>query len=100
MLAYYLRLALYSLRKNIALTLLMIVAVAFGIGACMTSLTVFRAMSSDPIPQKSAQLFAAQIDIRGPADPYRGTPDNLDDQLSYLDAAALMRQRAAAHQTA
>jgi putative ABC transport system permease protein len=99
MLAYYLRLALYSLRKNVALTILMIVAVAFGVGACMTTLTVFRAMSGDPIPKKSGQLYAVQLDSRGPADPYKQNGDNLDDQLSYTDAAALMQERGRWRQT-
>ena len=56
MFAYYVELALRSLRRNGMLTALMIVAIALGIGACMTTVTVFRAMSGDPIPQKSRQL--------------------------------------------
>ena len=63
---YYLGLALRSLKRNIVLTVLMIAAVGVGIGASMTTLTVFRAMDNDPIPQKSRQLFAVQIDNWGP----------------------------------
>src|SRR5271169_4803629 len=62
---YYLGLALRSLRRNVVLTVLMIAAIGVGIGASMTTLTVFRAMAHDPIPQKSAQLFAPQIDNWG-----------------------------------
>ena len=56
---YYFGLALRSLKRNVVLTALMIAAIGVGIGASMTTLTVFRAMGSDPIPQKSRQLFAA-----------------------------------------
>jgi putative ABC transport system permease protein len=48
MFTYYFRLGLRSLRRNMVLTGLMIAAIAVGIGACMTALTVFRAMSGDP----------------------------------------------------
>ena len=59
MFTYYLTLALRSLRRNVVLTVLMIAAIGVGIGASMTTLTVFRAMAGDPIPRKSRQLFAA-----------------------------------------
>ena len=65
MFRYYLRLGIRSLRRNTVLTGLMIAAIAVGIGACMTALTVFRAMSGDPIPQKSSQLYTPQIDNWG-----------------------------------
>jgi putative ABC transport system permease protein len=99
MTAYYLRLALRSLRRNVALTVLMVVAIGFGIAACMTTATVFRAMAQDPIPDKSRQLFSVQLDIRGPADEDNGNPDHLDDQVSYLDAVALMQKGGSWRQT-
>jgi putative ABC transport system permease protein len=43
MLSYYLQLAVRSLRRNIGLTILMVVVVGFGIGASMTVLTFQRA---------------------------------------------------------
>jgi len=67
MFAYYFGLALRSLRRNVVLTVLMIAAIGVGIGASMTTLTMFRAMSGDPIPEKSTKLFAPQIDNWGPA---------------------------------
>jgi putative ABC transport system permease protein len=100
MFAYYLRLGLLSLRRNAVLTALMIAAIAVGIGASMTTLTVFRAMSGDPIPQKSAQLYVPQIDNWGPNHPPDQTPDQLQPQLSYTDAMGLMKARAAKRQTA
>jgi putative ABC transport system permease protein len=102
MFTYYFNLAVRSLRRNVVLTALMIAAIGVGIGASMTTLTVFRAMSGDPIPQKSRQLFAVQI---GNWDPQTkrglfGSPDNLQPQLTYIDATALMKAHAASRQTA
>ena len=99
MFAYYCRLGLRSLRRNMVLTGLMIAAIAVGIGACMTALTVFRAMSGDPIPQKSTQLFAPQIDNWGPDNHSGGSPDRLEPQLSYTDVLGLMKAHAAKRQT-
>jgi putative ABC transport system permease protein len=100
MFRYYLGLALRSLRRNIVLTVLMVVTIGVGIGASMTTLTVFRAMDADPIPQKSAQLFAPQIDSWGPTDNPSEMEDKLEDQLSYIDAMALMHAQRAHRQVA
>jgi putative ABC transport system permease protein len=99
MFRYYVWLAVRSLRRNPVLTLLMVTAIGLGIGASMTMLTLFRAMSGDPIPQKSSQVFAPQIDNWGPDDREKdGEPGQ--DQLSYTDAIALMRAHRAPHQAA
>src|SRR5271170_7281534 len=101
MFSYYFRLALRSLRRNVVLTLLMIAAIGVGIGASMTTLTVFRAMSGDLIPQKSRQLFAVQIDNWGPKKGIAvGDDHDLQEQLSYLDSMALMNAHAARRQSA
>jgi putative ABC transport system permease protein len=99
MFSYYLRLGLRSLKRNVVLTLLMIAAIGVGIGAAMTTLTVFRAMSGNPIPQKSSQLFAPQIDNWGPDRPQDRSSDHLEFQMSYTDVMALMKARAAKRQT-
>lgn len=100
MFSYYLQLGLSSLRRNSVLTILLVTAIGVGIGASMTSLTVFRGMSGDPIPQKSGQLFVPQIDSRGPEDSGGRTDDHLADRLTYIDAMALMKAHAAKRQTA
>lgn len=46
---YYLRLAVRSLRRNPALTALMVLAIGLGIGASMTMITVLQVMSGDPL---------------------------------------------------
>ena len=60
MFGYYLNLALRSFKRNKALTALMVLAIALGIGASMTTLTVFHVLSGDPIPQKSDRLFSCR----------------------------------------
>jgi len=103
MFAYYFGLAIRSLKRNVVLTVLIIAAIGVGIGASMTTLTVFRAMGSDPIPGKSDQLFTVQIDNWGP-NPESSGPGSkshrLQDQLSYTDAMALMKAHAAKRQSA
>jgi putative ABC transport system permease protein len=102
MLGYYFSLALAGVKRNAGLTALMIAAIAVGIGASMTVLVVYRGMAGDPIPGKAHQLYTLQIDAWGPD---RHTAiysdrDRLPDQLTYTDAMALMRARAAKHQVA
>jgi putative ABC transport system permease protein len=98
MFAYYLDLGLRSLKRSPGLTLLMVLAIGFGVAASMTSWSVFRAVSGDPIPWKSSQLFVPQIDSWGPdgRDP-DGEPPNAMD---YTDAVALMRDHRAKLQSA
>ena len=64
MFAYYLDLALRSFRRNKALTALMVLAIALGIGASMTTLTVLHVLSGDPLPGRSAHLYYPQLDPR------------------------------------
>lgn len=88
MFGYYLDLALRSLKRNKALTALMVLAIALGIGTSMTTLTVMRVLSGDPIPGKSAGLFRVRMDVfpNGQFQPGEKTPDN----LSRRDAEALL----------
>lgn len=62
MLAYYLDLARRSLKRNVALTVLMIIAIAFGVGASMTTLTVLRILAADPMPGSSEDIYYVQLD--------------------------------------
>jgi putative ABC transport system permease protein len=92
MFSYYFWLGLRSLRRNPALTALMVLTLAIGVAASVSTLTILHVMSSNPIPQKSDRLFVPLIDngpLEGynPADPRRG--DN--DQMSYIDAANFLK---------
>ena len=99
MFSYYLKLGWLSIRRNPFLSMLMIAAIAVGIGASMTTITVNYMMSGDPIPQKSDQLFYVQLDNWDPND---HVDDNYDliDQVTYIDAMALMNAGKAYRQIA
>jgi putative ABC transport system permease protein len=97
MFGYYLELAARSLRRSPGLTALMMVSISFGVAASMTTYSVFRGLSGDPIPWKSSTLFMPQIDIWGPGN---GFIDEPPDALDYADAMILMRQHRAARQSA
>ena len=90
MFGYYLSLGLRSLRRNPVLTALMVFGIALGIAASMTSLTVFYLMGGDPIPWKSDKLHVVQLDNWDINQPYDEKKGRLPDQLTYLDATALM----------
>lgn len=98
MFKYYLQLGLRSLRCNPVLTALMIMAIGFGVASSMTTYTVLRAMSGDPIPWKSNKLFFPQIDAWGPDSRRNGTEPRA--AMTYIDAVSLMRDHRAHLQSA
>jgi putative ABC transport system permease protein len=89
MFLYYLDLAGRSFRRNVSLTILMVVAIAFGVGASMTTLTVLHVLSVDPIPSKSQQLYYVQLDPRRAAGARPG--EEPIEQSTRADAEALVR---------
>jgi len=91
MIGYYFTLALRSFRRNRALTALMVLAIALGIGASMTTLTVFYVLSGDPIPQKSGKLFYPRIDPRTMNGYTPG--DDPSVQMTRFDAEAMLRAK-------
>jgi len=96
MYGYYFKLALRSFRRNRVLTALMVLAIALGIGACMTTLTTFHVLSGDPIPGKSHRLYYVQLD---PANMRGYNPGKEPaDQSTRFDAEALLRERRADRQ--
>jgi len=99
MFGYYLELALRSLRRSPGLTLLMVIAIGFGVAASMTTYSVLRAVSGDPIPWKSSRLFVPLIDAWGPRAKRNGETEP-PDALTYIDAMALMRDHRAKLQSA
>ncbi|WP_426700704.1 ABC transporter permease [Rhodanobacter sp. Col0626] len=96
MFAYYLDLALHSLRRNKALTALMVVAIALGIGASMTTLTVLHVLSGDPLPGKSSKLFYPQMDPQD-MDGYK-PQDEPPAQVTWIDGMALLHAKRAHYQ--
>lgn len=96
---YYLKLGWLSLRRNPLLSLLMVAAIAVGIGASMTTITVNYTMSSNPIPARSDVLFHVQLDNW---DPNSQGDDGFEppNQVTYTDAMALMKAGKAYRQIA
>jgi len=97
MFSYYLKLALLSCKRTWGMSLLMVLAIALGIGAAMTTITVNYLMSANPIPQKSDQLFYVQLDNWEPNDPFFDNGDP-PDQLTYRDATYLWQAKKAPRQ--
>ncbi len=91
MFLYYFRLGVHSLRRNPALTALMVLTLAIGVAATMSTLTILHVMSGDPIPHKSNRLFVPVID-NGPLEGYNPAEDNRGhDMMSYRDAANFLK---------
>ncbi len=63
MFGYYLKVALHNAVRNKVITGLMILAIAVGIGASMTTLTVMHLLSGDPLPGKSGDIYYPQVDV-------------------------------------
>ena len=100
MFSYYLDLALRSLRRNRVLTALMVLAIAVGIGASMTTLTVMHLLSGDPLPGRSQHLFYPQVDPS--SSPEQKQPFDMMDYRSAVDlwnAHRADRQALVAHAT-
>lgn len=90
MLSYYLRLAVKSLRRTPGLTALMVCAIALGIATCIVTLTVYHAMSGNPIWWKSHVLYAVTMDS-GPAGRRTSSLPIGPSQLTYRDATYLFQ---------
>lgn len=96
MFGYYLDLALRSLRRNKILTALMVLAIALGIGASMTTLTVLHVLSGDPLPGTSSTLFYPQVDPRD-MDGYE-EGKRPPEQVSWPDGQNLLHDKRADRQ--
>ncbi len=99
MIAYYFRLALISIKRNPILSALMVTAIALGIGACMTTITVNYLMSNNPIKAKSDVLFHVQLDNWSPYEAARD-PNDPPMQMTWIDVNNLQRAEKAYRQAA
>jgi putative ABC transport system permease protein len=78
------------MRRTPILTALMVAALGLGIGAFMTTFTVYYLMSGDPIPHKSDVLFAVQLDNWDPNDPPTESAKDVQPQLTWRDGQNLL----------
>ena len=98
MFRYYLLLGLRSLRRNPALTALMVLTLAVGVAASISTLTILHVMSGDPIPGKSDRLLTPLLDV-GPMRSYvpgKRLPfhnqSNNRDSVNYLESGQGVRR--------
>jgi putative ABC transport system permease protein len=100
MVAYQIRLAWISLRRNPWLSLLSVAGIGLGIAVSMTFVTAYYRLSGDPIPQKSDRLFYVQVDNWRPDRPWDDDePTEPADQISYPDMTNLMRSEIPTYQS-
>jgi len=78
------------MKRTPALTGLMILALGLGIGAFMTTFTVYYLMSGDPIPHKSGRLYAVQLDNWDPNSPPTESARDVQPQITWQDGENLM----------
>ncbi|AQQ68577.1 ABC transporter ATP-binding protein [Microbulbifer agarilyticus] len=102
MIGYYISLAMRSLRGTPILSALMIAAIAVGVGASMTVLTVNYMTSKNPLEHKDNVLYSVQLDSWDPNEAYNrgGRGNQMPWQLTYQDAVALLRSDIPARQVA
>ncbi|MGL6159249.1 ABC transporter permease [Microbulbifer sp.] len=99
MFGYYISLAVRSLRGTPILSALMVAAIAVGVGASMTTLTLNYMMSRNALAHKDDVLYALQLDNW---DPHKASdhPSEMPPQITYKDAISLLRSDIPTHQVA
>ena len=90
MFGYYVSLALRSLRRTPVLSALMVAAIAVGVGAAMTTLTLNYMMSRNALAEKDSVLYAVQLDGWDPHEA-ADNPREMPWQLTYQDSVNLLR---------
>jgi len=90
MFGYYVSLALRSLRRTPVLSALKVAAIAVGVSAAMTTLTLNYMMSRNALESKNEVLYAVQLDGWG-AHQAAENPSQMPWQVTYQDAVRLLR---------
>lgn len=89
MFSYYFWLGLRNLRRNPILTALIILTLAIGVAASVSTLTILHVMSGNPIPHKSDRLLVPVLD-NAPLEDYVPGVVGENDQLTYKDVKNLL----------
>lgn len=92
---YYTRLAWISLKKTPVLSALMILAIAAGIAASLTTVTLYSVIASNPLAHKNHSLFAVQLDSWDPEETFWAA-NGVPLMLTYRDAKTLYQSEMAA----
>ena len=101
LLDYNVKLGIKNIRRNPVLSTLMVGAIGIGIGASMAMVTVNYRFGSNPIPHKSDVLHYVRLDNWNPDFEFQdGTDVHVPNQVTYLDATALLGAKRAYRQAA
>ena len=100
MFRYYLLLGMRSLRRNPILTALMVLTLAIGVAASVSTLTILHVMAGNPIPHKSTRLISPLLD-NGPLKTYvPGFREPFAIQMAYRDVVNLLQAPQGVRRTA
>ncbi|HEY5800134.1 MAG TPA: ABC transporter permease [Burkholderiaceae bacterium] len=99
MFKYYLKLGVRNLRRNPVMTALMVLTLAIGVAASVSTLTILYVMSGDPIPHKSSRLISPLLDVRPMRDYTPGDVPGFP-LMSYPDAVNLLQSKQGVRRTA
>ena len=92
MLLHNLRIAWKSLKRNRALSVLIVTGIALGVAVSTTFATVRHSYAKDPIPTKSDVLYYVRLDSWDPLKPYPGADSTLPPtQVTYRDMTEIMK---------
>ena len=100
MFQYYFSLGMRGLRRNPVLTALMILTLAIGVAASVSTLTILHIMSGDPIPSKSSRLFSPLLDNDPLATYVPGVRNPFAVQMTYQDTVNFLASGQGTHRTA
>jgi putative ABC transport system permease protein len=100
MFRYYLLLGFRSLRRNPALTSLMVLTLAIGVAASIATLTILHVMSGNPIPRKSDRLLVPLVDIAQLRGYVPGEREPFNTQSTYTEAVNYLRSGQGVRRTA
>ena len=98
-LTYQIKNAVRSMKRNPALSILLIAGIGLGIAVSTAFITTYYLMAGDPIPHKSDRLFYVEMDSWNPDRPYDDNhPERPPEQITYRDARGLMESDIPTHQ--
>ena len=100
MFRYYLLLGLRSLRRNPVLTALMVLTLAIGVAASVSTLTILHVMSGNPIPHKSDRLLVPLLDVGAKRGYVPGVKEPYTQQSTYPDTVNYLRSGPGVRRTA
>jgi putative ABC transport system permease protein len=100
MIFHNVRIAWKSLKRNRALSILIVSGIALGIAVSTTFATVRHSFAKDPVPGKSRVLYYVRLDSWDPAKPYPGADPTLPPtQITYRDMSEIMKSDIPARQS-